>query len=974
MNLTSLNAYEIIEQRELADLKSEGALLKHKKTGARILLISNDDDNKVFNIGFRTPVENSTGVPHIMEHTVLCGSEKFPAKDPFVELVKGSLNTFLNAMTFPDKTVYPVASCNDKDFQNLMDVYLDAVLHPNIYKYEEIFRQEGWSYQLEDEDAELEYNGVVYNEMKGAFSSPDGVLDRVILNSLFPDTTYANESGGDPEVIPELTYEEYLDFHRRYYHPSNSYIYLYGDMNMIEKLMWLDEEYLSKYEKKFVDSEIGLQKAFTEMKELTIPYSISSSEPLEDNTYLSYNKVIGTTLDKELYQAFQILDYALLSAPGAPLKKALLDAGIGKDIQGSYDNSIFQPIFSVVAKNANEEQKTQFVNVIEETLRNIVADGMNQKALRAGINYHEFRYREADFGGYPKGLMYGLQIMDSWLYDEREPFMHVEALETFEFLKEQIGKGYFEGLIQKYLLDNAHGSIVTVVPEQGRTARMDEELHVKLQQYKASLTDKEIKKLVEDTKKLQKYQDELSAEEDLEKIPMLGREDISTEIAPIYNEEMNLAEVPVVFHEIETNGIGYLDVMFDLSEVDEEMLPYVGILQAVLGIIDTENYEYGELFNEINVNSGGIGTSLELYPDVTRVKEKAFVATIEIKTKALYHQIPFALQMMQEILLRSKLNDTKRLKEIIDMTKSRLQTRFLSSGHSAAARRALAYHSPISRFKDLTNGIAYYEVISYLAENFEEEKQGLVEKLEALTKSIFRKGNVMLSYTAAKEGLENLESDIASFNNSLYDADKTENFCVLHCEKKNEAFKTSSKVQYVAQVGNFIDAGKEYTGALQILKVIMSYEYLWTNIRVKGGAYGCMSSFDRLGDGYFVSYRDPNLAKTLDVYAGVPEYLRTFTVSERDMTKYIIGTISNIDQPMTPSIKGDRSMNLYMNHVSEEMIREERNQILSATQDDIRALAEITEAVLAANEVCVIGNETKIKEEHEAFKEVKDLF
>lgn len=974
MNLASLNAYEIIEQRELSDIKSEGALLKHKKSGARVLLISNDDDNKVFNIGFRTPTTNSTGVPHIMEHTVLCGSEKFPAKDPFVELVKGSLNTFLNAMTYPDKTVYPVASCNEKDFQNLMDVYMDAVLHPNIYKHEEIFRQEGWSYQLEDKDSDLEYNGVVYNEMKGAFSSPDGVLDRVILNSLFPDTTYVNESGGDPEVIPTLTYEEYLDFHRTYYHPSNSYIYLYGDMDMEEKLVWLDEEYLSKYEKKEVDSEIGYQKPFEQVIDIEMEYSIASNESLEDNTYLSYNKVIGTTLDKELYQAFQILDYALLSAPGAPLKKALMDAKIGKDITGSYDNGIYQPIFSVIAKNANKEQKEDFIKIIEDTLKNIVKEGMDQKALEAGINYHEFRYREADFGGYPKGLMYGLQILDSWLYDEMQPFMHVEALDTFKFLKEQIGTGYFENLIQTYLLDNTHGSIVTVLPEQGRTARMDEELHKKLQEYKASLTEEEIEKLVADTKSLQEYQDEPSSPEDLEKIPMLTREDISKDIAPIYNEELKLAGVPVIFHEIETNGIGYLDVLFDLSEVTEEMLPYVGVLQAVLGVIDTKNYEYGELFNEINVHTGGIGTSMELYPDVTKVKEKEFKATIEIKTKALYHQIPFALKMMQEILINSNLRDEKRILEILAMLKSRLQTRFLSAGHSVSARRAMAYHSPISRFKDLTSGIAYYENISRLTDHFEEEKEDLMQKLEYLAELLFRKGNVMMSYTAAREGLEGLESEIEEFNNSLFAEQKVDTRCILHCEKKNEGFKSASKVQYVAKVGNFIDAGVEYTGALQILKVIMSYEYLWMNIRVKGGAYGCMSSFDRLGDGYFVSYRDPNLSKTLDIYDGIPEYIRNFTVSERDMTKYIIGTISNIDLPMTPAAKGDRSMNLYMNHVSEEMIRAERAEILNATQEDIRNLAKVAEAVLAANAICVIGNEAKVEEAKEIFTEVKDLF
>ena len=535
MSVKDLTTYEVLKDEDLKGIKAKGKLLKHKKSGARVLLVENDDNNKVFSIAFRTPPSDSTGVPHIMEHSVLCGSKNFPAKDPFVELVKGSLNTFLNAMTYPDKTVYPVASCNDKDFQNLMHVYMDAVLYPNIYNHDKTFRQEGWSYKLDEKDGEISYNGVVYNEMKGAFSSPEGVLDRVVLNTLFPDNCYANESGGDPEVIPQLTYEQFLDFHRTYYHPSNSYIYLYGDMDMEEKLRWLDEEYLCHYDKKDVNSEIHLQKPFDEVQEKTFEYSIASDESTEENTFLSYNKVIGTTLDRELYQAFEILDYALLSAPGAPLKKALTDAGIGKDIMGSYDNGVYQPIFSVVAKNAEESQKDEFVKVIEDVLRGQVKNGINQKALLAGINYNEFRYREADFGNYPKGLMYGLQVMDSWLYDENQPFIHIEALETFEFLKNKVGTGYYEELIQKYLLDNTHGAIVVVRPEQGRTARLDAQLQDKLQKYKESLSEAEVEKLVADTKALEEYQSEPEAIENLEKIPVLRREDISREIAPFFN-------------------------------------------------------------------------------------------------------------------------------------------------------------------------------------------------------------------------------------------------------------------------------------------------------------------------------------------------------------------------------------------------------------------------------------------------------
>ena len=973
MNINHLQAYELQKEENLPGIQAKGYLLRHKKSGARVLLVENDDENKVFSIGFRTPPSDSTGVPHIMEHSVLCGSKNFPAKDPFVELVKGSLNTFLNAMTYPDKTVYPVASCNDKDFQNLMHVYMDAVLHPNIYQHEEIFRQEGWSYKLDSLDDKLEYNGVVYNEMKGAFSSPEGVLDRVVLNTLFPDTSYANESGGDPEVIPELTYEQFLDFHRKYYHPSNSYIYLYGDMDMEEKLKWLDLEYLSDYEEIQVDSKIKYQDPFTEVVEKEIAYSIASDESESENTYLSYNKVIGTSLDRELYLAFQILDYALLSAPGAPLKKALTDAGIGKDIMGSYDNGIYQPIFSVIAKNAEKSQKDIFVETVEDVMRTLVTDGIDKKALEAGINYHEFRYREADFGNYPKGLMYGLQMMDSWLYDDEKPFIHIEALDTFEFLKKQVQTDYYEQLIQRYLLDNTHGAIVVVKPERGRTARMEKELEEALQAYKMSLSKEEQERLVERTKALEAYQSEPDAEEDLERIPILKREDISGEIAPIINEELTIAGVPVVFHEIETNGIGYMDVMFDASDVAEEELPYLGILQSVLGIIDTTHYEYGELFNEINVHTGGIGTSLELYNDVTNVKEKVFRSTFEVKAKALYQKLPMAFEMIGEILAESKLEDTKRMKEILAMLKSRLLMKFQSSGHTTAALRAMSYASPSAKLKDMTSGIEFYEKVAYLEEHFEEEKARLTEILTNLTKKLFRSDRMMISFTASKAGLSGMETMIEGLKKRLFEEETKETPCILHCEKKNEGFKTASKVQYVARAGNFIDQGVPYHGALQILKVILSYDYLWQNVRVIGGAYGCMTNFNRIGEGYFVSYRDPNLKRTMDVYEGVVDYLENFTVTDRDMTKYIIGTMSNIDQPMTPAIKGERSMNLYMNRVSEEMIQTERCQILEAQQEDIRKLAPVVEAVLSADQICVIGGEEKIEEDRELFQNITNF-
>lgn len=974
MKLTDLNAYEVLEQRPLDDLHSEGCILRHKKSGARIAVIANDDDNKVFYVGFRTPPEDSTGVPHIIEHTVLCGSDKYPVKDPFVELVKGSLNTFLNAMTYPEKTIYPVASCNDKDFQNLMSVYMDAVFHPNIYKYQEIFQQEGWHYELEDEDSPITINGVVYNEMKGAFSSADDVLQRQILNSLFPDTSYRNESGGDPDFIPDLTYEAYLDFHRRYYHPCNSYIYLYGDMDVAEKLRWLDEEYLSHYEKITIDSAIREQKPFAKPVELVKKYPISSTETEEDNTYLSYNLVVGTVLDKKLYLAFDILDYALVSAPGAPVKKALLDAGIGKDITGGYDSGTMQPIFSFIAKNANGSQKEEFLSVIRETLKQQVKDGIDKKALLAGINGSEFRYREADFGQFPKGLLYGIQCLDSWLYDDMQPFMHLEASETYRFLKEQVKTDYFEQLIQTYLLDNPHASVVVIEPEKGLNAKKEEQLAKKLAAYKESLSKEEIQQLIADTKHLKQYQEEPSPREDLEKIPMLCREDMKREAAPLINQEREVDGVTVIHHSMFSNGIAYLRFLFDIRDFAVEDIPYVGLLKYVLGYVDTEHYGYAELSNEINIHTGGIGCSFGVYPHMSG--EGQMKVMFEVKTKVLMEELPEAGKLITEMIKTSVLSDEKRLLEILGQLKSRLQASLSSVAHSVASMRAMSYFSRAAYYQDAVGGILFEQKIADLAEHFEEKKADLIAKLEELTRRIFTPERMSVSVVCEEKDFEAVGREIGQLKQALYPSEGTavRNLPPLVLEQKNEGFTDASKVQYVARTGNFKRHGFEYNGALRILKVIMGYDYLWINIRVKGGAYGCMNSYMRNGDTYFVSYRDPNLEKTNEIYDGIPKYLENFTADERDMTKYIIGTISDLDTPLNPNAKGARSMTALLQGITQEDLQRERDEVIGATEKDIRALKDMIASVLEEHNLCVIGNEEKLNEQKELFTELKNIF
>lgn len=972
MKIENLTTYELIEKHQIEELDSVAYLLKHKKSGARVALLSNDDDNKVFNIGFRTPPQDSTGLPHILEHSVLCGSKKFPVKDPFVELVKGSLNTFLNAMTYCDKTVYPVASCNDADFQNLMDVYLDAVFHPNIYEKEETFRQEGWHYELEEVDGELTLNGVVYNEMKGAFSSPEELLDSEIVAALFPDTPYRNNSGGDPDVIPNLTLEQFLEFHKKYYHPSNSYIYLYGNMDMAEKLQWLDEEYLSAYDTIEIDSTIPMQEAFEETREVVLKYPISESEEETDNTYLSYNKVIGTSLDKELYLAFQVIEYALLAAPGAPLKQAILDAKIGKDVISSYDNGIMQPIFSIIAKNANTDQKDAFVTLIQQTLENLVNKGLDKKALEAGLNYYEFRYREADFGNYPKGLMYGLQAFDSWLYDENKPFIHLEALDTFASLRKRVDTDYYERLIQEYLLDNTHAAVVVVEPKKGLAQEKEEELVKKLADYKATLSREDCEKMVAFTKHLKKYQEEESPQEDLEKIPVLKLEDIERNVRPFKNEELTIADTKVIYHEYHTNGIVYVNMAFDMTKLPQELLPYASILKNVLGYVDTENYSFGELFNEINRKSGGISSTLGNYANDTDASKNT--VTYELRTKALEDQIPFVFSMIKEILTKSKLDDEKRLYEILAQLKSRLQMILPSHGHSTAITRASSYFSETSAFSDATGGIGFYRVIEHLESNFAEEKETIIENLKEVCEYIFCPENLLVSVTCEKKALEGLEESLKVLQSCLRPAkvSKMEEKAVL--EKKNEGFLAASQVQYVAVAGNFKKAGLDYTGALRVLKVILSYDYLWLQVRVKGGAYGCMSGFTRTGNGYLASYRDPNLRGTFEVFKGTVDYLKNFAASDRDMLKYIIGTISDMDIPLTPSMAGQRSFTAYLTGVTEEQIMKEREEVLSCTVADIRKLADYIQAILDENAICVLGNEALLKKEEELFGILEPLF
>ncbi len=970
IDLSNLANYDLLDMQIIKGLDVTGYLLSHKKTKARVALLLNDDNNKVFNIAFRTPCSDDTGVPHIMEHSVLCGSKKFPVKDPFVELVKGSLNTFLNAMTSAMKTMYPIASCNDADFKNLMDVYLDAVFHPNIYSFKEIFQQEGWSYKLDDMDDELKISGVVYNEMKGAFSSPDSTIFRYIRHTMFPDNEYQYESGGDPDYIPELTYEQFLDFHKKYYHPSNSFIYLYGDIDPVERLDFLHNEYLSKYDYLEVDSKLTEQKPFDKPCDVRKTYSIGDNEDENNKTYVAYTTTFGKCTDVKLYYAMNVLEYALVAMPGSPVKKALVEAGLAKDLTGGGVTAM-DNFFTFIAKGANEEDKDKIVEVIENTLKKLVEDGLDKDAIRAALNIYEFKYREADFGGNSKGLYYSLDVLEAWMFDEMHPFTLIDADNAFIYLKSVVDTGYYETLIEQFILNNNHKTILTLAPEKGLTEKKEKELANKLAKYKESLSKDELQLIVDETKNLSKYQSEPSSQEDLEKIPMLKLEDIDKKSQQISYHVKELINTKIIHSEMFTNNIAYITASFDTKNVKQELLPYVGLLTKVLGYVDTENSSYIQLNNNINLHTGGMDLFASVYRDA--VQAEAYELRVEAGIKVFYDKLDKAFDILSEVLLTSKVDDKKRLKEIIGELKAGLASKAASGGHSLAIGRATSYFSESALVADKISGVEYMWFIEDLADNFDAKADEIVSNLKETIHAVFNVKNLVLSYTADSEGYELMKKPFGGFVAQLNGDEYIKAERNLKPEKKNEGLKTSAQIQYVARTGNYKKEGYEYTGTLKVLENIMDYGYLWENIRVKGGAYGCMSGYAYGGNVYFCSYRDPNLDKTNEIYNGIPKFLRGFNESDRDILKYIIGTISNLDRPRTAKGKGDAALRFYLTNLTMDMVQKERDEVLSLSNEKVHQVADMIEAVLAQNNICVVGNAGKIEECKSLFMETKDL-
>jgi len=941
--------------------------MKHEKSGARLIYIDSPDSNKVFNIAFRTTPHNSTGVAHIMEHSVLCGSRKFPLKEPFVELVKGSLNTFLNAMTYPDKTMYPVASKNDKDFHNLMDVYLDAVFYPRVREDAEIVMQEGWHYELENADDELTYKGVVFNEMKGVYSSPDSVLERQMMRELFPDTTYGVDSGGDPDYITDLTYEEFQEFYRVHYHPSNSYIFLYGDMNIEEQLAFLNDEYLSHFDAIDVHTEVAIQAPFTEGKVVSYPYSVGSEEPTDNRTLHSFAYVLPD-VTPEHSLAFEVLTHALLTSPAAPLKQALVKAGIGSDISGYYLDSIRQPMWTVQATGSNLDKQADLQRIVESTLQELCDKGLDKELLEASLNSIEFALRESDFGGRPIGLAYIIRMMDNWLYDN-DPLELLHYEEALTNIRKGLAGTYFEDLIRHSILNNNHKVLVSIYPERGLQERKDAEVKEHLANVKANMTSEEIEAIVEQTKRLKIRQETPDSDEALASIPLLELSDLNPNIEAVERRESKIGNTTVHFVPTFTKGINYVGLYFKLNCLTEEELFYADILSDILGRIDTSERGYEALAKDINMNLGGLSS------DITAIskdgKRDEFTPLMIVRAKALHSKLPDLCRLINEVVKKADYSDDQRLTELVQESKAIWDNEAFRRGNSIVSQRVMAQVSAVGKFRDNGN-LGYYQKISELASN-PAALPLLPEKLAEVARKIFRANNVDIMFVGEEGELEAFEKLMKPFVETWDATDLSDDVLQISRLSGNDGIVTAGKVQYVAQGGNFIDHGFKHVGPMSVLETILRYEYLWIRIRVQGGAYGAFANFYDDGNMIFCSYRDPNLLETLNVYKELPQYLRDFTLTDREMRKYIIGTMSSLDLPMTPALRGPRAMGMYFSGAKLEDKVEFRKQVIACKPEDIVALADVVEPVLNDNHICTMGNEQKIKDAGNVFDNIVSL-
>lgn len=962
MDLKNLEHFTLIEEEFIEELNSKAYFLRHNETKAEVLYLENDDRIKTFGIGFRTPPVDSTGVAHIVEHCVLSGSRKYRTKEPFMDLINSSMQTFLNAMTFPDKTIYPIATRNDKDFMNLMDVYLDAVFYPRIYEMEEIFRQEGWHLELESKDEDLKYNGVVYNEMRGSYSDPDSQVQEQLAHNLHPDSTYSHDSGGDPHEIVKLKYEEFLDFHRRYYHPSNSYIFLSGKMDIEKVLGYIHEEYLKDFEYQDPNSEIEMNEPFEEKKTIETTYSVSEGEETDGKNYVAYGVDLGkSTSTKDAFMR-DILREILIESDSSILMDPLLESGIGKDYFSIGSSSLPLDLF-IVGKGVEEGKLEDFVELIEKEIKNAIDNKIDSDLLDATLNKYEFRLKEL---GIHKGVLLFINSLHGWLYGT-SPIEALKFKDMIEELKEKSHEGYIEKYLEEKVLNNNNKIYLVSRPVPGMFKEKDEKMMEELRDYKESLNEEEIEKLIEKTEKLFSYQLSEDTKEDKATIPRLTTDDIEEGVRHLNITEEKTNNISTIYTDEFTNGVVYFDIAFNLKNLTREELPYAGIVLDLITSLSTENYNYKDLNNAIDIHTGGINFGAAAY---RRYKASEYFVTASLRTRVLPEKIEELDNLLQEIIFKTKYDDKKRIYDLMVMNKEAKESMIEGAGHSIISTEV---RSMMSDHTDIANLLGGRKGLFFLKEGikeFENDSEKFMEKLAFVHKKIFNK-SIVISVAGEKEDYEKIKDIV--FENYEKLSDFSEDLVYQRDRISSIALKKSSNVVYVSDGFDFKKLGYEYKGSMAVLSKILSGGYLHTNVRAKGGAYGVGISISQHGPVVTYSYRDPNLDNTFEVYDRIPEYIENLDLSQEELTNYIIATMNQFDPPIDTSQYSAIALSRHFTQMTCEVAEKLKKEAIETTPGEIRAYADMFYAIQGKKFYGVLGSPELIDKSERQYEVVEKI-
>ena len=964
-------SFTLVQEQRIPEINSLVQLWEHKRTGARLLSVINDDENKVFSINFRTTPKDSTGVAHILEHSVLNGSEKYPVKEPFVELLKGSLATFVNAFTYPDKTCYPVASQNEKDFYNLIDVYIDAVFHPLIS--EQTLMQEGWHYEIDDPNEPLTYKGVVFNEMKGAYSSPENLLARTIQQSLFPKHIYGVDSGGDPAEITNLTYENFRAFWETYYHPSNSFVFFYGndDPDMRLKLM---DGYLKPFKKKKVKSTVPPGKPFKKPKKVVHSYIASAGEDLDKKHYFTVNWKLPDTSDPVLNLSFQILAHALIGTPASPLKKALTDSGLGEDLAGiGLETELREMIFSTGLKGTKARSAKKIETLIFDTLQDLVTNGIDTDMIAASLNTVEFALRENNTGAFPRGIAIMLRALTTWLHDD-DSFKLLAFEAPLKEIKNRLAGDprYFEKMIQTYLLENNHRTILRFQPDPELAQRLEAEERSRLDSAKQTMSSDDIRKHIENTEKLKLRQETPDSPEDVAKLPVLDLEDLEKQVKTIPIEEIQVQDSKVLYHDIFTNGIVYLDLAFDLRAMPQELLPLTEIFARALLEMGTETEDFVKLSQRIGKSTGGIYGSAVT---ATVQKSRESRAYLMIRGKSTMGQANEMLSILRDVLLTAKFDDKERFKQIVLEEKAGLESGLAPSGHRFANMRLRAQFGGAGWITDQTNGIGYLFALRDLTKEIDKKWPDVLKKLETMRETLIDSKTLLCNVTLDAANWKTLQPHLENFIFAM--PVKSVELNPFDAERRieKEGLAIPAQVNYVAKGANLYDHGYELDGSSEVITGYLRMAYLWEKIRVQGGAYGAFSVFDdATGVFSFLSYRDPNVDNTLANYdkaAGFLKGLDSSRLNDNELKKAIIAAIGDLDSYQLPDAKGYTSMMRYITGRNDALRQKYRDEVLSTNGEDFIAFGEVLEKVAQSDAVVVLGSQSALEESKAGLKVTK---